>query len=447
MPELPEKFGKYHVVGLAGRGNMGVVYLGYDPFADRDVAIKVSIVKENLENTAARQARKLFFNEAHMAGLLDHPNILRIFDAGEENGEPYIVMEYVEGGQTLLPFCEPKNLLPIPKVAAVIATCARAIDYAHRQGVIHRDIKPSNIMQTTDGDLKIGDFGVAHRPLADTTHVLGIVGSPRYMSPEQVQEDKVTGQTDLYSLGVVMFELLTGQAPFVATNLSRLIHRIAHEPVPSVLDLRPELPSALDHIIKCALAKDPTERYRSGIEFASDLAGVFTELVCQDERLDELDRFGALRKLPFFSDFSDNEVWEALRAGTWKLFPAGKTIVSEGNPDVSLYIMIKGEVNVTQGGKVLTTLSSGHCFGELNYVAGMKQLHSIEAASDVALLRINEAQMSRASESCQLRFHKTFLRNLIGRLAQSSGASLAALSVQSPNSPVAPRAARAASGD
>ncbi len=154
-----------------------------------------------------------------------------------------------------------------------------------------------------------------------------------------------------------------------------------------------------------------------------------------------------MRKLPFFSDFSDNEVWEALRAGSWRSFPAGKTIVSEGNPDVSLYILIKGDVNVTQNGKVLTKLSSGHCFGELNYVAGVRQLHSIEAARDVSLLQINEAQMSRASESCQLRFHKTFLRNLIGRLAQTSGASLAALSVQSPNRPVAPKAARAASGD
>ncbi len=120
MPELPEKFGKYHVVGLAGRGNMGVVYLGYDPFADRDVAIKVSIVKENLENTAARQARKLFFNEAHMAGLLDHPNILKIFDAGEENGEPYIVMEYVEGGDTLKSYCAPRKLLPVERVVRLV---------------------------------------------------------------------------------------------------------------------------------------------------------------------------------------------------------------------------------------------------------------------------------------------------------------------------------------
>ena len=438
MAELPEKFGKYHVVGLAGRGNMGIVYLGYDPFADRDVAIKVSVIKEHLENTAARLARKLFFNEAHMAGLLDHPNILKIFDAGEENGEPYIVMEYVEGGDTLVPYCEPSGLLPIPRVAEIVATCARAIDYAHRQGVIHRDIKPSNIMLTTDGDVKIGDFGVAHRPLSDTTHVLGIVGSPRYMSPEQVQEDKVTGQTDLYSLGVVMFELLTGQPPFGGQNLSRLIHQIAHESAPSVQDLRPELPPALEDILKSALAKDPAHRYSSGIEFASDLAGLFSELVCEDERLDELDRFGSLRKLPFFNDFSDNEVWEALRAGSWKSYPKGTTIVSEGRPDVSLYILIKGEVKVTQGGKVLTSLYSGDCFGEMNYVAGLQQ---------ISLLQISESQMLRASESCQLRFHKTFLRNLIGRLAQSSGASLAALSVQSPNRPVAPRAAQAASGD
>jgi serine/threonine protein kinase len=447
MSELPEKFGKYHVVGLAGRGNMGIVYLGYDPFADRDVAIKVSVIKEHLENTAARQAKKLFFNEAHMAGLLDHPNILKIFDAGEENGEPYIVMEYVEGSRTLVPYCEPKGLLPIPKVAEIIATCGRAIDYAHRQGVIHRDIKPSNIMQTTDGDLKIGDFGVAHRPLADTTHVLGIVGSPRYMSPEQVQEDTVTGQTDLYSLGVVMFELLTGQPPFGGQNLSRLIHQIAHEPAPSVQELRPELPAELDDIVKGALAKDPADRYRSGIELASDLAGLFSELVCKDERLDELDRFRSLRSLPFFSDFSDNEVWEALRAGTWSSFPKSTTIISEGHPDVSLYILIKGQVRVAQGGEVLTSLYSGDCFGEMNYVAGVKQLHSIEAASNVVLLQISETQMQRASESCQLRFHKTFLRNLIGRLAQSSGANLAALSIQSPNRPVALRATRAASGD
>lgn len=226
MSELPEKFGKYHVLGLAGRGNMGVVYVGYDPFADRDVAIKVSNVEEKLEDTAARQARKLFFNEAHMAGLLNHPNILKIFDAGVEDGEPYIVMEYVEQGETLLEYCDPATLLPVPRVAAIIAKCARAIDYAHRQGVIHRDIKPSNIMQTPDGEVKIGDFGIAHRTLADDTHVLGIVGTPRYMSPEQVQEEKITGQTDIYSLGVVMFELLTGRVPFPVANLSRLIHQI-----------------------------------------------------------------------------------------------------------------------------------------------------------------------------------------------------------------------------
>lgn len=446
MSELPEKFGKYHVLGLAGRGNMGVVYVGYDPFANRDVAIKVSKVEENLEDTAARQAKKLFFNEAHMAGLLDHPNILKIFDAGVEDGEPYIVMEYVEGGATLLAYCEPATLLPVPKVAAIVAKCARAIDYAHRQGVIHRDIKPSNIMQTPEGDVKIGDFGVAHRAFAEDTHVLGLVGSPRYMSPEQVEEEKITGQTDIYSLGVVMFELLTGRAPFQARNLGRLIHQIANDPVPSALDLRPDLPPALDDILQSALAKDPAHRYRSGAEFASALAGVFTELVHRDERLVEHDRFNSVRALPFFDEFSDEHVWEALRAGSWESFPAGKTIVSEGNPDVSLYILTKGEVKVTQHGEVLTTLSSGDCFGQMNYVAGLTQTHNIEASTDVSLLRINEAQLEHASESCQLRFHKTFLRSLIGRLAQSSGAGLAALGVQTVNRPVAPRPAKSATG-
>ncbi|MDX1513558.1 MAG: serine/threonine-protein kinase, partial [Gammaproteobacteria bacterium] len=201
MAELPQKFGKYHVLGLAGRGNMGVVYLGYDPFADRQVAIKVSAAPDPLDGTSSRLARKLFFNEAHMAGVLEHPNILRILDAGEEGGEPYIVMEFVEGGNTLQPFCDPENLLPVPEVADIVARCAKALDYAHCRGVIHRDIKPTNIMRTPEGDVKIGDFGVAQRTMADTTHVMGILGSPRYMSPEQIREETISGQTDLYSLG------------------------------------------------------------------------------------------------------------------------------------------------------------------------------------------------------------------------------------------------------
>jgi len=438
MADLPEKFGKYHVLGVAGRGNMGVVYTGYDPFGDCEVAIKISSGLEHLDEKASRVAKKLFFNEAHMAGVLDHPNILKILDAGEEDGEPYIVMEYVDGGNTLQQYCNPANLLPVPKVAEIIAKCAKALDYAHRHGVIHRDIKPTNIMQTLDGDAKVGDFGIAQRALADTTHVLGMLGSPRYMSPEQIREETVNGQTDLYSLGVVMFELLTGQAPFPGTSLSRLVHQVVNDTPPSILDLRPDLPESLDAIVRCALSKDRRQRYRSGSEMASDLAALFTELTHRDDALDEHDKFAAVRGLSFFNEFSDPEVWETLHAAAWESFTAGQTVVSEGNLDFSFYILVSGDVNVTREGKVITTFTSGDCFGEMGYVSRIKRTATIRTAIDVSLLRINEAQMGHASESCQLRFPKKFLKTLVGRLGQSAKDDFGALGVESKNQPMAP---------
>ena len=444
MAELPEKFGKYHVLGIAGRGNMGVVYTAYDPFADRDVAVKICTEINTEDEKRSRVARKLFFNEAHIAQVLDHPNILKILDAGEEEGEPYIVMEYVEGSMTLQSSCDPSSLLPISKVAAVVCKCAKALDYAHRRGVIHRDVKPTNIMVTLDDDVKIGDFGIAQRVFADTTHVLGLLGSPRYMSPEQIQEENINGQTDIYSLGVVLFELLTGRTPFTSPRLSRLLHQVVNDPAPSVLDIRPDLPDGLGSIVRCALAKNPRERYRSGVEMASDLAAVFGELEHRDDILDEHDRFGAVRKLSFFKDFSDSEVWETLRAGVWESFVAEQTIVSEGNLDFSFYILVNGNVNVSRGGGVVTRFSSGDCFGEMGYVSRTKRTASIQAAKDVSLIRINEAQMEQASESCQLRFHKAFLHTLIDRLTHSSGDELAALGVEGANRPVAPNLARRA---
>jgi serine/threonine protein kinase len=314
MDELPKKIGKYPVLGIAGRGNMGVVYTGYDPFSDRDVAIKVCSLEGDQESTN-RVARKLFFNEARMAGLLDHPNILRVLDAGENNRQPYIVMEYVEGGATLRPHCALPKLLPVPRVAEIVNKCANALDYAHRRGVIHRDIKPTNIMLTPDGDVRIADFGIAHRPLDDTTHVTGLLGSPRYMSPEQAQEQTVTYQTDLYSLGVVMFVLLTGNPPFTAPSLTDLLGEIVEKPAPSIRDFRPELSEGLESIVHCALQKDLRKRYRSGGELASDLAAVFDNIDHQEHSDNEEKRFDLVRKIRFFNELSDSELWETIRVG------------------------------------------------------------------------------------------------------------------------------------
>ena len=256
MSENPKQIGKYSVLDVAGHGNVGVVYSGYDPFADRKVAIKVCAADDRSADGAARLFRKMFFNEAHTAALLDHPNILKIYDAGEEAGEPYIIMEYVEGGRTLKYYCDQTRLLPVERVIEIGFKCAKALDYAHRRGVIHRDIEPSNIMLTKNGDVKIGDFGIAQRTQGDVTQVLGIVGSALYMSPEQACEEDVNTQTDLYSLGVVLFELLTGRLPFESVRFSTLIQQVIYEIPPTITSLRSELPETLAKVVAKALEKN-----------------------------------------------------------------------------------------------------------------------------------------------------------------------------------------------
>jgi serine/threonine protein kinase len=222
--QIPEKLGKYEILSQIGRGSMGIVYEGYDPYADERVAIKVALAESLRDRESGPRYRKMFFNEAHTAGKLKHPNIVEIMDAGVDGDECYIVMELIGGADTIKSYCRPESLLPVDNVVEIVFKCAKALDYAHRQGVIHRDIKPTNILLTRDMDVKIGDFSIAHLATAETTNTMpmGFVGSPRYMSPEQVHEDNITNQTDLFSLGIVMYEMLTGYHPFSADSFSRL---------------------------------------------------------------------------------------------------------------------------------------------------------------------------------------------------------------------------------
>ena len=221
--------GKYDVIREVGRGSMGVVYLGHDPFGGRDVALKIAMqdgVEEEVGQSLTRY-RKMFFNEAKFADHLKHHNIIQMFDAGMEGEIWYIVMEYVAGGRTLYDHCRPGTLLPLEDAVRVIFKCAKALDYAHRRGVVHRDIKPRNILLTEEQEVKIGDFGIALLTHADSTdtQVHGYVGSPLYMSPEQIREDQMTSQTDIFSIGVVMYEMLTGKHPFAGATLPALCFR------------------------------------------------------------------------------------------------------------------------------------------------------------------------------------------------------------------------------
>lgn len=421
MDNTPEKLGKYRILGVAGKGGMGVVYLGHDPFVDRQVAIKVCRIAGEDHGDRVR-ARRMFFNEAKSAGALDHPNILRIYDAAELDGQPYIVMEYVAGADTLRNYCRPDRLLPLPRVVSIGLQCARALDYAHRTGVLHRDIKPANIMLTQDGVPKIGDFGIAQRTVGDVTQVLGPFGSPRYMSPEQAQEGAYTAQSDLYSLGVVLYELLVGRPPFMGETLTSLVYKILNEPAPSVARDRPELPKSLALVVHRALQKEPARRFASGRDMAAALETVLAELQQPEPEPSPEQRLAMLRGLRFFAGFPASEVEEVHAEGTWERYESGERIIAEGSEEHAFFVLAAGQVRVLKGDRAIGTLNAGDCFGEMGYLGKTARSASIDALGPVACLKVSSALTEWASLPCQLRLAKAFQRVLIERLAQTSEA-------------------------
>ncbi|HTL60372.1 MAG TPA: serine/threonine-protein kinase [Nitrospira sp.] len=267
---VPAALGRYKILKELGRGAMGLVYLGKDPTIQRFVAIKTMRLDELDDPEKLQEIKGRFFREAESAGRLSHPNIVTIYDAGEQDELGYIAMELVEG-RSLKHWSRKPNLMALPDVAQTLASVADTLDYAHQQGVVHRDIKPANIMITKDRLVKVMDFGIAKMASSSKTQTDVVLGTPTYMSPEQIAGKKVDGRSDVFSLGVVLFELLTGQPPFTADNLSALLFAIAHHPHPDLQSLRRDLPPMLQEVINRALQKELPQRYRRAGELAQDL--------------------------------------------------------------------------------------------------------------------------------------------------------------------------------
>jgi len=421
-PDVPEKIGKYVIINKVGKGSTGNVYLSHDPYYRRDVAIKVYNIEEDSDADRARVARKMFYNEAHMVGMLQHPNIMPIYDAGEEDGKYYVVTEHIQGARTLAAYCRPDNTLRVDDVVEIIYKCAKALHYAHGRGVIHRDIKPSNVMLTIDNDVRIIDFGIAICADADISRIEGIAGSPSYMSPEQVQSEELTSSSDIYSLGAVLYELLTGFRPFRADNLSKLLHQIVYATPPPIHTYRDDLPEELEHVVAMTMQKDPDKRCASGNALAADLTRVYADLRTKYDSLDNQEHFDLLRNLTFFHEFSHAEIWEVLRASDWHEYKDGEDIVREGEMDDRFYIIVSGQAGVESSGNQLGVLEDGSCFGETSYVRGAKRTASIKANGSVTILRVSSTLMEQVSSACQLRFNKVFLRSLITRL-QGNGST------------------------
>ncbi len=270
--------GRYQVDKELGKGAMGVVYLGKDPKIGRVVAIKTMALSQEFSGDELVDARERFFREAETAGRLQHQNIVTIFDAGEEHDLAYIAMEFLKG-KDLLDFCKDGNLLPVPKVLSIVARVAEALAYAHRQNVVHRDIKPANIMYELDSDtVKVTDFGIARITDSSKTKTGLVLGTPSFMSPEQLAGKKVDGRSDLYSLGVMLFQMLTGVLPFRGESMAELMFKIANEEAPDIRIIRKELPESLANLVALSVSKRPETRYQNGDQFAADLRSVLTEI-------------------------------------------------------------------------------------------------------------------------------------------------------------------------
>ena len=300
-----QTIGRYEIGAEIGRGATGIVYTARDTQDDRQVALKVAHAKPGDDEKTRHRRYNAFMNEARTAGMLRHQNIIEIYGVGDKGGVTYMAMELVTGQRSLDRHCKPDRLLPMEEVVSIIIKCATALDFAHRNGVIHRDVKPKNIFLTEDGQVKIGDFGialVAGYDAADTQDQT-IPGSPLYMSPEQVSGNSLSAESDVFVLGVVLYEMLTGKHPFIAEVIPAISAAITHKAHVPVDELRPEIPAALVKVVDRALKKHPAGRYQTGLDMAGDLGLVFDHIQLAHEDLSSRDHFDQVRDLSFFASF------------------------------------------------------------------------------------------------------------------------------------------------
>ncbi len=411
--------GRYQILKKLGQGSVGAVYLGKDPYIERQVAIKVYRLPNDTGPEEIEAYKKSFFVEAQSAGRLMHPNIVTIYDADLQQDFSYITMEYIDGS-TLEKFCKPDNLLPIERVLKIVFNVCKGLEYAHQNEVIHRDIKPSNIILSLSDQVKITDFSIAYIKRGHSTLVKGLFGSPSYMSPEQVKEEFITERNDIFSLGSVLYELLTGKKAFEGENEYSIMFKIVNNDPPPILELKPELPKIFGDILSKALAKDPSQRYQCSMDFAYDLRLALRSLKETPKETHDSELLSYIKDLPFFSTFTENQIDQILSACDLAKVEKGKTIIQEGEIDDSFYILISGQVLVQTGSEEVAVLEKGQCFGEMAYLTGEARSATIITKEECVLLKISSTLLNGLSEDIQLLFFKNFTQTIIKRLSKGA---------------------------
>jgi serine/threonine protein kinase len=413
--DLSLQVGKYEIQRAIGKGATGMVYLARDTFTGREVALKTIEPEVFRDPEFGSVYRTQFLDEASLAGKLRHPYIVAILDAvvAEESG--HIAMEYVKGGD-LTEHTKPDKLLPVADVLQIGFKCCGALEYAASQGIVHRDIKPANLMMSEGTDVKISDFGAAY--LRKTQAVQSAaMGSPYYMSPEQISGREVGFHSDMYSLGVVLYELLTGKKPYTADTLEALGLKIrGDDPVPPS-QAKKGLPKSLDSIIAKAMAKKAENRYSTWADFALALSRAVQE-VLPPSAIPDTEKYMVLKKVEMLAGLSDTEYWELARAGDWARIPAKQTIVSENQKGKSFYFIGKGHAKVTRQGRLLNMINEGECFGEMAYIRGgeVPRNATVDSATELLLAKFRPDAVSGMSLGAQLYLTRALVRNLADRL-------------------------------
>ena len=409
---MQTRIGKYQIKQELGTGAVSTVYLAYDEFYNSDLALKVY---EPDTTGQMGPGRAQFVSEAALAGKLVHPHIVTILDAVADDQASYVAMEYVPGGN-LHRYTSSTRLLPVQDVIQIAFKCCGALDYAFRAGVVHRDIKPANILVAEGTDVKVADFGAAFVSGIETTQRLR-VGSPSYIAPEQIRAEPLTHQSDMFSLGVVLYELLTGARPFRGANTIETLEQVLRVTPPAPSQVRSELPVPIDAIALGMLQKTPGDRYANWAELALDLARV-GRLSVFDQAVHDSDKYTALRGAPLLAALSDAEIWELARAGQWSRLPRQTVLVREGEMGDSLFILGEGEAKVTFQGKLLNVLRKGDCFGEMAYVRGeaAKRGATVETTTDALIVELPRAAVDKLTIACQLHMTRALLRTMADRL-------------------------------
>ncbi|HZN86490.1 MAG TPA: serine/threonine-protein kinase [Burkholderiales bacterium] len=424
MPEamdlgLSLQVGKYDVQKMLGKGATGTVYLAKDTFSGHEVALKTIEPEVFRDPEFGTVYRSQFLNEASLAGKLKHPHIVTILDAvvGEDSG--YIAMELVTGGD-LAAHTKPDKLLPVADVLQIGFKCCGALDYAFHEGIVHRDIKPANLMIGKGTDVKIADFGAAYLRKSQVVQT-AMMGSPYYMSPEQIAGRTLTHHSDMYSLGAVLYELLTGQLPARAENLEALLKKITQlDPLPPS-EIRKDLPRELDAVILRAMRKDPAQRYPTWAEFALELSKVVRQ-VLPANAVPDTEKYVALKNVEMLAKLADAEIWELVNAGKWTRVDKGRIVVRENEKGSSFFFLAEGEVKVTRAGRLLNVVNHGECFGEMAYIWGgaLPRHATVESMTKLMLAEFEPAALGRMSGGAQLQLTRALVRNLVDRLVLSN---------------------------